>query len=193
MSLRGLTGVKVPYFKRKYISWYISLSLRKSFEEEELQERKAVLLRKGKRQHWVESRRSSGNSSRSAGRRCARHSLRKICSSFEKWGGWLVACLVLDLSIRDEKQDLLNQTENNARQTLRKICSSSEKWRSRSCLGSFNQRWKHKKRKARPSQSNREPVSWSAQHSSKGEFLLRDWLVTGACLDCSNQKQNSTS
>ena len=89
MSLHGLTGVKIPYFKGN-----ISLSLRKAFEEEEEQERKAVPLRKGKkggsvkrkgkRQHWVESRRSSGNSSRSAGRRCARQTLRKICSSSEK-------------------------------------------------------------------------------------------------------------
>ena len=46
MSLHGLTGVKVPYFKRKYISRYIRLSVRKSFEEEEEQERKAVPLRK---------------------------------------------------------------------------------------------------------------------------------------------------
>ena len=49
MSLHGLTGVKVPYFKRKYISRYIRLSVRKSFEEEEEQERKAVPLRKGKK------------------------------------------------------------------------------------------------------------------------------------------------
>ena len=104
MSLRGLTGVKVPYFKRKYISWYISLSLRKSFEEEELQERKAVLLRKGKRQHWVESRRSSGNSSRSAGRRNARQTLRKICSSSEKWGAgwWLVLSWIFQSEMKSK-------------------------------------------------------------------------------------------
>ena len=49
MSLHGLTGVKVPYFKRKYISRYIRLSVRKSFEEEEEQERKAVPLRTRKK------------------------------------------------------------------------------------------------------------------------------------------------
>ena len=51
MSLHGLTGVKIPYFKGN-----ISLSLRKAFEEEEEQERKAVPLRKGKKGGTIKKR-----------------------------------------------------------------------------------------------------------------------------------------